>query len=194
MIVLGVSAAVLNLLVERLKIALVRAEANEQAQIETNQELRNLQSTLEQRVQERTAELVKRGTELETANRQMQRRAAQLESLAQVAQTVRSVRDLRQLLPEIAATTSEKFGFYHVGVFLLDEANEYAVLSATNSEGGKKMMERKHRLRVGLEGIVGNVTATGEPRIAMDVGRDAIFFDNPELAGHTFGDGSATQK
>ena len=181
MIVLGVSAAVLNLLVERLKMALVKAEANERAQIETNQELRNLQLTLEQRVQQRTAELVKRGTELETANLQMQRRAAQLESLAQVAQTVRSVRDLRQLLPEIAATTSEKFGFYHVGVFLLDEANEYAVLSATNSEGGKKMMERKHRLRVGLEGIVGNVTATGEPRVAMDVGKDATFFDNPEL-------------
>ena len=181
MIVLGVSAAVLNLLVERLKIALVKAEANERAQIEANQELRNLKLTLEQRVQERTAELVQRGTELETANRQMQRRATQLESLAQVAQTVRSVRDLRQLLPEIAATTSEKFGFYHVGVFLLDEANEYAVLSATNSEGGKKMMERKHRLRVGHEGIVGNVTSTGEPRIAMDVGKDAIFFDNPEL-------------
>lgn len=43
------------------------------------------------------------------------------------------------------------------------------------------MLERSHRLRVGKQGIVGNVTATGEPRIAMDVGADAVFFDNPEL-------------
>jgi GAF domain-containing protein len=34
---------------------------------------------------------------------------------------------------------------------------------------------------VGQEGIVGKVTFTGEPRIAMDVGQDAVFFDNPEL-------------
>ena len=76
----------------------------------------------------------------------------------------------------IATVISDKFGFYHVGVFLLDEVNEYAVLSATNSEGGKKMLERKHRLRVGEQGIVGNVTSTGNPRIAMDVGMDAVFF------------------
>jgi GAF domain-containing protein len=43
------------------------------------------------------------------------------------------------------------------------------------------MLERKHRLRVGEEGIVGHVTATGEPRIAMDVGRDPVFFNNPDL-------------
>ena len=72
--------------------------------------------------------------------------------------------------------------------------NEYAVLSATNSEGGRKMLERKHRLRVGEQGIVGNVTATGKPRIAMDVGVDAVFFDNPELAGYSFRNGTASQK
>jgi GAF domain-containing protein len=42
-------------------------------------------------------------------------------------------------------------------------------------------LARKHRLRVGAEGIVGFVTATGEPRVAMDVGSDPVFFDNPDL-------------
>jgi GAF domain-containing protein len=180
-VLLGASAGVLNLLIARLRTALAKAEANEQAQLEANQELTNLKISLEQRVTERTNELVQRTTELEAVNRQVRRRAGQLEALAQVAHTVASVRDLRELLPQIATTISENFGFYHVGVFLVDEANEYAVLSATNSEGGEKMLERKHRLRVGQEGIVGNVTSTGEPRIAMDVGKDAVFFDNPEL-------------
>jgi GAF domain-containing protein len=43
------------------------------------------------------------------------------------------------------------------------------------------MIQRQHRLRVGAEGIVGNVTSTGESRIALDVGKDAVFFNNPEL-------------
>ena len=75
----------------------------------------------------------------------------------------------------------DNFGFYHVGLFLVDEAHEYAVLSATNSEGGMEMIQRQHRLRVGAEGIVGNVISTGKPRIAFDVGKDAVFFNNPEL-------------
>lgn len=175
------SAGILNLLVGRLRAALAKAESNEQAQIEANRELKELQVSLEQRVEERTGELMQRGGELEAANRQIQRRAAQLEALAQVMQAITSVRDLRELLPRIASVISDKFGFYHVGVFLLDEANEYAVLSAANSEGGKKMLERKHRLRVGAEGIVGHVTAIGEPRIAMDVGKDLVYFNNPDL-------------
>jgi GAF domain-containing protein len=181
MVLLAASAAILNLLTERLRAALAKAETNEQAQFEANRELTNLKISLEQRVNERTNELMQRSTELESANKQVQRRAAQLEALAQVAHAVASVRDLTELLPQIATAISEKFGFYHVGVFLLDEANEYAVLSATSSDGGKKMLERKHRLRVGQEGIVGNVTSTGEPRIVMDVGKDGVFFNNPEL-------------
>jgi GAF domain-containing protein len=181
MVLLTASAGILNLLVGRLRTALSAAEANERAHLEANRELTDLKMSLEGRVQERTNELHRRTLELESANRQVRRKAAQLEALAQVAHAMASVRDLRDLLPQIAAAISEQFGFYHVGVFLLDEANEYAVLSATNSEGGKKMLERKHRLRVGEEGIVGHVTLTGEPRIAMDVGQDPVFFDNPDL-------------
>ena len=181
MVLVAASAGILDLHIERLRAALTRAEANEQAQIEANRELTDLKVSLGKHVEERTTELTMRSAELEAANRQVRRKAAQLEALAQVAHAVASIRDLQKLLPEIATAISEKFGFYHVGVFLLDEVNEYAVLSATNSEGGKKMLARKHRLRVGQEGIVGNVTASGEPRIAMDVGRDAVFFDNPEL-------------
>jgi GAF domain-containing protein len=175
------ATGILNLLVSRLRLAVSNAKANEQAQIQANEELKALQASLEQRVQERTFELSQRGLELASANRQIQHRAAQFEALAQVARTIASVRDLQQLLPRIATVISENFDFYHVGVFLLDEAREYAVLSATNSEGGRKMLDRKHRLRVGQEGIVGYVTANGQPRIVMDVGKDAIFFDNPEL-------------
>lgn len=174
-------SGVLHLLTTRLNTAIADAKRNEQAQYQAIQELKHLQTSLEERVQERTSELTERGMELERISRQAHRRAAQFEAVTQVTQDITSIRDLRELLPRIATVISDKFGFYHVGLFLLDEVNEYAVLTATNSEGGRKMLARHHRLRVGEQGIVGAVTHTGQPRIAMDVGEDAVFFDNPEL-------------
>ena len=178
---LSISAGILNLLIVRLNLAVIRAEQNEKAQIEANEEMTKLKASLEERVQARTSELRARGSELEQMNEQVHRRARQFEALAQVNQTIIAVHDLKDLLPRVATVISESFGFYHVGIFLLDEASEYAVFSATNSEGGQKMLERQHRLKVGEQGIVGNVTLTGKPRIVMDVGEDAVFFDNPEL-------------
>ena len=43
------------------------------------------------------------------------------------------------------------------------------------------MLAREHRLRVGTKGIVGTVANSGEARIALDVGKDAVYFDNPDL-------------
>ena len=180
-ILLTTGAGVLNLLVSKLQLATSKAEENERAQIEANKELVQLQESLEQQVQSRTAELAARGLELETAFAQIQRRAAQFEALAEVAQSISTMRDLHELLPLIASVISEHYGFYHVGIFMIDERNEFAVFTAANSEGGKRMLERNHRLRVGEEGIVGMVTATGEPRVALDVGTDAVYFGNPDL-------------
>ncbi len=182
-VLLLVTAGILNLVLGRLRAALAKAEANEDAQEAANRALQDLQATLEQKVEIRTEELRQRGLELEIANRQIERRAGQLAALAQVMRTITSVRDLQELLPQIAEVISARFGFYHVGVFLIDEAGEYAILSAANSPGGQKMLARKHRLRVGEEGIVGYVTSTGEARVAMDVGKDPVYFNNPDLPG-----------
>ena len=130
--------------------------------------------SLEQMVEQRT-------TELFSANERNERRAKQFESIAQIARTISSTRDLNILLSQITTAINREFGFYHVGIFLVDAAKEYAILSAANSEGGKIMLERGHRLRVAETGLVGYVTGTGKPRIALDTGADAIFFDNPDL-------------
>lgn len=43
------------------------------------------------------------------------------------------------------------------------------------------MLARGHRLQVGQQGMVGYVTSSGKPRIALNVGADAVFFNNPDL-------------
>ena len=174
-------AFLLRLLLNRLQQTILQLQRSEQEQRKTNLELISFKESLENRVEERTSELIRRGAELENANKQIHRRSAQFEALAQVAQSISSIRDPQELLPLITSVVSQHYGFYHVGIFLIDEFNEFAVLMASNSTGGKRMLDRNHRLRVGEEGIVGNVTATGNPRIALDVGTDAVYFGNPDL-------------
>jgi len=98
-----------------------------------------------------------------------------------VVSAISSFQDLETLLPQITKVISEQFNIYHTGIFLLDNNREFAILRAANSEGGKKMLAREHKLAVGQTGIVGFVAVTGQPRIASDVGADAVFFDNPDL-------------
>jgi methyl-accepting chemotaxis protein len=127
---------------------------------------------------------------LRAAAQQIQQRATELakaketlQAAAQVAREATAIRDVDQLLDQTTRLISERFGFYHAGIFLLDEAGEYAVLRAASSQGGQRMLARAHQLKVGETGIVGHVTGSGEPRIALDVGEDAAFFDNPDLPG-----------
>lgn len=136
--------------------------------------LRGSLEDLEKRVEERTAEL-------SLANEKNERRAKQFEAIAHIARTISSTRDLDLLLSQITTVINQEFGFYHIGIFLLDPAKEYAILSAANSEGGKRMLENGHRLKVGETGLVGFATGTGKPRVALDTGADAVFFNNPDL-------------
>jgi GAF domain-containing protein/HAMP domain-containing protein len=136
--------------------------------------LRGVINETEQRVVERT-------TDLEKATLESEKRAQELETISEVARAISSEVNLENLLTLITYLVSERFGFYHVGVFLIDTVTKYAVLRASNSPGGKRMIERGHKLQIGQVGIVGHAAGTGEARIALDVGDDAVYFDNPDL-------------
>jgi GAF domain-containing protein len=153
---------------------LTRARMSAQEVRKGKQELAELRDALEKRVNERTAEL-------RATSQQNEKRARDLETINEIAQAISTEQDLEKLLPLITSVVSERFGFYHVGIFLNDPGGQYAVLAAANSGGGQKMLQRRHQLKIGAEGIVGYVTGTGTPRFAIDVGTDAVYFNNPDL-------------
>jgi GAF domain-containing protein len=136
-------------------------------------QMKDIQANIERQVQERTLELAE-------ANRQISRRAAQLKAVTDLSEAIADVQNLDEILPAATQLISKHFGFYHVGIFLVDPQGEYAVLQAANSEGGERMLNRGHRLKLGV-GVVGVCAQTGQPRIALDVGTDAVFFNNPDL-------------
>ncbi|HWQ84600.1 MAG TPA: GAF domain-containing protein, partial [Anaerolineales bacterium] len=130
-------------------------------------QMRGLITNLEQHVAERTQEL--------------QHRAIQLQVAADVASESASIHELERVLDHTVHLISERFNFYHTGIFLIDDAGEYAVLRAASSDGGQRMLARRHKLRVGQTGIVGFVAKKGESRVASEVVQDAVYFDNPDM-------------
>lgn len=141
---------------------------------DTLSQLRNIMETMETRVSQRTKELLE-------ANEKITKRADELKTIADLSQLVTSLPSLDILLPQVTEKIGKSFGCYHVGIFMMDPGGEYAILAATNSAGGRKMLERGYKVRSGQIGVIGYTISTGQPRIALDVGEDATFFNNPDL-------------
>ena len=125
------------------------------------------QTELEKRVTERTRELARKNWQISASNF--------------VAHQIVSIQDLNTLLNETVELVSKRFGYYHTAIYLINPRGDYATLQAASSEGGKKLVNQGFRLRVGVEGIVGFVAAEKRPRIALNVGEDAFYFDSPDL-------------
>lgn len=125
------------------------------------------QSTLEQRVEERTARLT--------------RKSEQLRAIAYVARKIAEIEDLNVLLSAITELVIDQFQLYHAGIFLLNETGDRVVLQAASSEGGRRMIERGYSILIGAPGVIGYVAAQKKPLIAFDVGKEAVTFNNPDL-------------
>lgn len=130
-------------------------------------QLQDLVGGLEQRVAERTSELQRRATQLQAAAEVSRAASSVLEPEALINQTVNSIRD--------------RFDYYYVGLFLLDAAGRWAVLQAGTGEAGREMLAQVHKLEVGGDSMIGSCVADGQARIALDVGEEAVRFDNPLL-------------
>lgn len=122
---------------------------------------------LEKRVEERTAGLIKKTDQLRAAS--------------YIVRQTAEIQDLDTILKVVTNLVTDQFGFYHAGIFLINETMDELALVAASSEGGRRMIEKGHSLNVGAQGIVGYVAAHKKPRIALDVGADAVFFNNPDL-------------
>jgi PAS domain S-box-containing protein len=111
----------------------------------------------------------------------LQRRNAHLLASSEVAKAATQILDIRELLTRCVDLIRTHFGFYYAAIFLVDEAGEWAILRAATGEAGLELLKQGHKLGVGSKSMVGWVTANNAARIALDVGEEAIRFDNPLL-------------
>lgn len=123
--------------------------------------------TLEENVASRTKDLARLANELRT--------------IADVNRELAVIRDQSVLLNVSANLIRERLGYYHVGIFLVDEKGEYAILRGASSAAAEEMLAANYKLKVGETDLVGNVTRSGQAYIAQDVDIDSIQFNNPYL-------------
>jgi GAF domain-containing protein len=127
-------------------------------------------------------ELESRSSDLLTANSQLENRTRKLHALAEVTRTATAIRNFEDLLSSIPDIISSRLGYYHVGIFLLDEQKQYAILRSASTEAGLRMVARGYRISVGQLGIVSSVAQTGQPRTADHLSADNSSAPEPELA------------
>jgi GAF domain-containing protein/HAMP domain-containing protein len=112
---------------------------------------------------------------------QVEERTQQIRTAAAVARAVVSTPVLDDLLRRAVELIRDRFSYYHVSIFMLDDEGKSAVLRESTGEVGSALKARGHRLAVGSQSIIGWVTANNEPRVASDVSSDPVHFKNELL-------------
>lgn len=123
-------------------------------------QLRTLISGLETRVRERT-----RG----------------LQAVTEVSRATTSVLNPDQLMPQVVDLVQEQFDLYYVGLFLLEEEGQEAVLRAGTGRAGREMLSQGWRLPVDGDSMIGQCIAGGQAVIRQQVEDEVVHFDNPFL-------------
>lgn len=145
-----------------------------EATLRANRELEAWARTLEERVAERTAEL-------RAANQTLMRRAAQLEITSQVGRQVTSILDPAQLLPQVVNLIKERFGYYFVGVWVLDERSGRISLAAGTGEAGATLLARGFSIALETTSLLASVCRTAQPRMVNDMRQAQDVLMLPEL-------------
>src|SRR6202790_2010460 len=81
-----------------------------------------------------------------------------LQRVQKAAQKITSILDLDQLIDSVVHEVTQSFGCLEAGIFLHDEERSEMVLASVR---GCTVHGKGHRLKIGCEGMVGHVAASG---------------------------------
>jgi PAS domain S-box-containing protein len=101
--------------------------------------------------------------------------SARLQTALDVASTVTALLDVGSILRCVADLIREKFGYYCVNVFLIEEDEAWATLRAISCAAPLKQSIGVVRLEVGDHSMIGFSMAHREPRIAQDIATDPLY-------------------
>jgi signal transduction histidine kinase len=111
----------------------------------------------------------------------LERRTEQLLTGARVSRAASSILEPDELSQQVVDMVCNRFGLYYVGLFLLEDGDQWAILHAGTGKAGRQMLRQGHRLSIGNTSMIGWCIAHKKARIALDVGTEAVRFDNPLL-------------
>lgn len=110
-----------------------------------------------------------------------QQRARELQTAAEIARDTTSTLSTDILLSRMVNLIRDRFDFYHVSIFLLDETRNFAIVRESTGDAGKALKQRNHRLAVGSRSVIGSATSTGQTICLNDVSLSPLYYPNPLL-------------
>ncbi len=105
----------------------------------------------------------------------------QLSLATEVSRAATTILDHDLLSKEVVELIRARFNLYYVGLFLLDEQGETAVLQAGTGEAGRLQIERHHHQRIGGASMIGTCIANGQAIVEQDITQAKAFKFNPLL-------------
>ncbi len=123
-------------------------------------ELQGLVGTLEERVNARTRDLA---------------------TTVEVGRLANSIYSQEELLPKLVEFIRSRFDLYYTQIYLLDEAQKYAILRAATGEVGEQLLSRNHRLNMAETSLVARAYQTGQSVVVSDTASSATHKANPLL-------------
>jgi signal transduction histidine kinase/CheY-like chemotaxis protein len=119
--------------------------------------------------------------ETKRAEEALKRKNEYLSAAAEIGRLVTSTLDLNTIFSRTVNLVSERFGYYHAAIFVMEEAGFNAILREATGSVGAEMRAKAHSLPINDRSVVGKVALTGEPVIINDTRRDSTFKLNPLL-------------
>jgi GAF domain-containing protein len=154
------TSLVLGLVITRLENALRASRKNEQDLSSANRELITLKEELESRVDQRTS---------------------QLQAVIEIGRAANASLDPEELIERIVNLITDRLGYYYTALFLVDASGNWAELKNATGAAGRILLQNRHRLEIGSKSMVGTAISMRKPRVALDVGDEAVRFNNPLL-------------
>jgi len=109
------------------------------------------------------------------------RRNVQLLTISEISKSISTILNLEKLMDHAVNVIRDRLNLYYVGLFLVGESGEYAMLRAGTGEAGQSMLKDRHKLKIDDSSMIGWSIANAKARVALDIDEESIRYINPQL-------------
>jgi PAS domain S-box-containing protein len=103
------------------------------------------------------------------------RRTGQLRIASEVAQMATSTTKLSDALGRTAELIAERFGFYHVAIYLFDETGQNLVLQEASGVSGQQIKKRGDQIEINQNTLISWVAINNKFKIISNITDDVLF-------------------